>query len=112
MSIFEAKSLGRMAPAAAVIIYGLLCFWTIAVIFPICASAWPLLERWCGGQPCSSWMSRCPTSMPSCAAICDRVVLTSSRQSSADAVLGVRPEDCRITEAAQGTLTAKSTPPN
>ena len=36
-----------------------------------------------------------------------RRVPTSSRQSSADAVLGVRPEDCRVTEAAAGTLTAE-----
>jgi len=35
MSVFESRRLGRMAPAAAVIIYGLLGAWTLAVIFPI-----------------------------------------------------------------------------
>jgi len=37
----------------------------------------------------------------------DRVVPTASRQSSADAVLGVRPEDCRLAEAGGGTLTGE-----
>lgn len=35
MNLFESKTLGKMAPAAAIIIYGLLGFWTVAVIFPI-----------------------------------------------------------------------------
>jgi multiple sugar transport system permease protein len=35
MSAFESKTLGRTAPAAAMLIYGLLGLWTLIVIFPI-----------------------------------------------------------------------------
>ena len=35
MSLFESKRLGKLAPAAAIAIYGLLTAWTLAVVFPI-----------------------------------------------------------------------------
>ena len=35
MNLFESKTLGRMAPTAALIIYGLLGFWAFVVVFPI-----------------------------------------------------------------------------
>ena len=37
----------------------------------------------------------------------DQRLPTASRQSSADAVLGVRPEDCRVTDTTTATLTAE-----
>ena len=35
MSLFEARRLGEMSPAAKVVVYGLLFFWTLVVLFPL-----------------------------------------------------------------------------